>query len=556
MRPLIPGKINGADTMFLADSGSYYSILTPAAVGSFKLNLEPGSMPGDLLGFPESVKLHMTTVRHLTLGTIPLSQVDFLVGGSETEAGAAGTLGQNVFRIADVEYDLANGVIRLMRAKDCGQLPLAYWRPTGPFSEMEIIYPRATAKYTTGEVYLNGTKLRIMFQTGAPVSTIARTAAERAGIDLHGEGVTAGGYVRDSGGRLLKTWIAPVASFKIGNEDIRQTRLRVADETWGWMDMVIGTDFFLSHRVYIASDRRKVYFTYNGGPVFNLSTGRAYDAATDGSPERASSGAATPSGGDPDPEDAAGYARRGTGFVARHEYARAVADLTRATAMAPEDASYQYWLGIALHHNRQPVQALAALDASLKLKPDDPMARLARVVARNDAGDTAGALDDTEAVSRILPRNSDLRRNVAAAYLTLGLYEKSVEQLDTWLAAHKQDDAEISALNSRCWARAAWNHDLPKALADCNEAAKRSPNTARILDSRALVRLRLGDYPGAIADYDAALAINPKLAWSFYGRGIAKQRLGRIEDGKADLDAAVAVDPNIVKTATKVGVVP
>lgn len=362
--------------------------------------------------------------------------------------------------------------------------------------------------------------------------------------------------MRDAGGRLLKTWIVPVASFKIGNEDIRQTKLRVADETWGWMDMVIGTDFFLSHRVYISTDRRKVYFTYNGGPVFNLSTGRAYDAATDAGPERASSGAVTAAGEEPAPQDAAGYARRGTGLVARHEYARAVADLTRATAMAPEDASYQYWLGIALHNNRQPEPALAALDASLKLKPDDPMVLLARVVARNEAGDTAGALDDTAAVSRIVPRNSDLRRNVAAAYLTLGLYEQSVDQLDTWLATHKHDDAEVSVLNSRCWTRAAWNHDLAKALADCNEAAKRSPNTARILDSRALVRLRLGDYPGAIADYDAALAINPKLAWSFYGRGIAKQRLGRIDEGKTDLDAAVAADPNIVKIATKAGVVP
>lgn len=320
--------------------------------------------------------------------------------------------------------------------------------------------------------------------------------------------------------------------------------------------MLIGTDFFLSHRIYIATDRRKVYFTYNGGPVFNLSTGPAHDAATNPGSEQPPPGAVVAAGEDPVPEDAAGYARRGTAFIARHEYERAIADLTRATTMAPEDASYQYWLGVALHNNRQPVPAMAALNASLKLKPDDPMVLLARVVARNDAGDTAGARDDTDTVSTILPRDSDLRRNVAAAYLTLGLYEQSVDQLDIWLATHRQDNTAVTALNSRCWARAVWNHDLPKALADCNEAAKRSPNTARILDSRGLVRLRLGDYRGAIADYDAALALNPRLAWSLYGRGIAKQKLGRADEGKADLDAAVAADHNILNTASKAGVIP
>jgi hypothetical protein len=36
------------------------------------------------------------------------------------------------------------------------------------------------------------------------------------------------------------------------------------------VDMLIGADFFLSHRIYVANSQRKLYFTYNGGPVFNL----------------------------------------------------------------------------------------------------------------------------------------------------------------------------------------------------------------------------------------------------------------------------------------------
>ena len=30
--------------------------------------------------------------------------------------------------------------------------------------------------------------------------------------------------------------------------------------------MLLGADFFLSHRIYVANSRDKLYFTYNGGP--------------------------------------------------------------------------------------------------------------------------------------------------------------------------------------------------------------------------------------------------------------------------------------------------
>ena len=62
------------------------------------------------------------------------------------------------------------------------------------------------------------------------------------------------------------------------------------------------------------------------------------------------------------------------------------------------------------------------------------------------------------------------------------------------------------------------------------------PDTAAFLDSRGLVRLRMGDLDKSIADYDAALKLQPHSAWSLYGRGLAKGKKGlttvqpRIED--------------------------
>jgi len=74
----------------------------------------------------------------------------------------------------------------------------------------------------------------------------------------------------DSGSGRWKTWIAPISSFKIGGEEIHDTRLRIGD-IGPDADMLLGADFFLAHHIYVSNRQDKLYFTYNGGPVFNLS---------------------------------------------------------------------------------------------------------------------------------------------------------------------------------------------------------------------------------------------------------------------------------------------
>jgi tetratricopeptide (TPR) repeat protein len=112
------------------------------------------------------------------------------------------------------------------------------------------------------------------------------------------------------------------------------------------------------------------------------------------------------------------------------------------------------------------------------------------------------------------------------------------------------------ALNGRCWARALSGTALDLALKDCNAALSAMPHNPNLLDSRGLVRVRMGDYARAIADYDEALAKNDKLAWSLYGRGIAKLRLGQKDAGEADIAKAKALQPDLPERAKKLGVTP
>ncbi len=192
-------------------------------------------------------------------------------------------------------------------------------------------------------------------------------------------------------------------------------------------------------------------------------------------------------------------------------------------------------------------------DQAIKLKPDNPDALMMRGRLRLGSGDEAGAKADFDAALKLDP---SLRPLVGDAYVNAGLYEAAIPEFDQWIAANPRDDRLAKALNERCWARALWGHDLDKALEDCNAALKLTPHTSNVLDSRGLVRLRLGQLDASIADYDESLKLQPKNAWSLYGRGVAEQRAGRKDQADADLKASAAIAPDLAAYAAKRGVAP
>jgi tetratricopeptide (TPR) repeat protein/predicted aspartyl protease len=552
LRPLVPAKINGSDVLFIADSGAFYSMITPGTAAEQKLKRSPAPFELTVRGVGGNADVSVTTVKTFTLANVPLSNVEFLVGGNELGDGAAGVLGQNVLRIADVEYDLANGAIRLMRPESCGKSELAYWAASQPYSVMDIGYASVLSPHTTGTASINGEKIRVMFDTGSAASVLSLRAAERAGVKPGAAGVVAAGFWSGVGRRTIQTWIAPFSNFKIGDEEIRNTHLRIGDVEFDNADMLIGADFFLSHHIYVASSQHKLYFTYNGGPVFNLTTSRQIQTRANPEPEDPAKTEKV----DEEPTDAATFSRRGTAFAARRDFERAIADLTRACELDPSEPKYFYERGVALLNNKQPYLAMADFDQALKLNPDDVSALVARAELRVIGRDNAQAKADLDAADQFAPKEADVRFFIGALYARAGMFALAVAQYDLWIAAHSQDVRMAEAMNGRCWARALWGQDLAKALSDCNTALKLTPNSARALDSRGLVRLRMGDFDKSIADYDAALRLQPKIAWSLYGRGLDKLRRGMTTEGQTDIAAATALQPLIAEEARKHGIGP
>ena len=541
MRPTITAQINGQDATFLFDSGAFYSMLSNAAAAQYGLPLSAAPFGLWVMGTNGAVDTSVATVKVLTFAGVAVHNVEFLVGGTDVGGDIAGIVGQNLFRIGDVEYDLANGVIRLMRAEGCSHTLLAYWlKPSETYSLMAIAWPTVLHPHTTGDAFINGAKIRVMFDTGASTSLLSTKAAARAGVTPDSPGVVESGYSTGLGRASLKTYIGTFSSFKIGDEEIKNARLRFAALDDLDTDMLIGADFFLSHRIYVASSQRKLFFTYNGGPVFNL--GAPAPSKTAAEPPAVESAGGGFGG---EPTDAPGYSRRGTAFAARRDFEHALADLTRACELAPDNAQYFYQRAIVYRDNKQPDLEMADLNRALQLKSDDTAALSERASLRLSRRDDAGAIPDLDALDRTLPKENDMRLFLAQAYGHVGLSAPSIAQYGLWIQFHSEDARMPEALNSRCWDRALQGENLAEALADCNRAlklaGKASPLTGRVLDSRGLVRLRMGDYDKSITDYDESLKQRPKNAWSLYGRGLAKLRKSKVAEGEADMAAATAL---------------
>src|SRR5581483_11340112 len=122
-------------------------------------------------------------------------------------------------------------------------------------------------------------------------------------------------------------------------------------------DMLLGSDFFLAHHIYVAYSQDKLYFTYNGGVVFDLNARRP--ARTPGAAKTPADLQAFSTVTSDTPTDAAGFMRRGMADASRHEYSEAIADLTHACSLDPSNADCRYRRGLAYLNSGQREPALA-----------------------------------------------------------------------------------------------------------------------------------------------------------------------------------------------------
>ncbi|CAN5266925.1 hypothetical protein BH11PSE9_BH11PSE9_09810 [soil metagenome] len=533
-RPIATLTLNGTEVQMLVDSGAFYSSLSESTATQLKLPLQNLPWGLHIEGYTGRIAAQLTRVEKMGLLGAQLDKVEFIVGGNELGAGIKGILGRNVLSMADTEYDLAHGVVRLSFPKgECAKTNFAYWAGEAPVIQVPL--NRKLHREDTEirlDVSINGNKTVAVLDTGAPLTTLTLAAARLAGIEE--ADLTPHGRIGGAGEGRAKSWTGRVASFELGQEKISNNRLLIADARRSDEGVLVGLDYFLSHRIYVSRLQREVYVTWNGGPTFALSrdTPGEYDARYAALPQDLAN------------DNADALARRGAAAIAAGNYQRALEDLNRACELAPTVADY-FYARARLHSTmRQTQPALADLDKALQLDPTLAEARVRRAGLQRALGNRPEALADLQQLDADLPPSSPLRAEMAQLYANFDRSADALRQFEFWVNTHQKDAALADVLNNRCWMRARLNIDLPQALKDCQHAVDIDDGAAAYRDSLGWTYLRLGDAASAKQAFDGAIKLEAQ-PFSLYGRGLAQLRLSATAAGEQDLAAARKLKPSI-----------
>jgi len=281
-RALLSGEINGQLIKIFVDTGSANSFIWRSEAK--RLGLEVWDSSAVAMAVGGSIHLQHALVKQLTLGKLTASNVDFTVVGRENPQPdlPAVVLGENFFSRYSSEFDLRHGAIRLMHAKGCEPGQMVYWSKT--YSLAKLTRPVADGNEIRPEIMLNGKPLSALLDSGAFTSVVTTGAAARANVTPEMPGVTATGSVTGVGPHAAKSWVGTFDRFAIGDEQIHNANLRIAD-IFGYdasphigsriavvandlPSMLIGADFFMSHRIVVPESGRDMVFTYEGGAVF------------------------------------------------------------------------------------------------------------------------------------------------------------------------------------------------------------------------------------------------------------------------------------------------
>ncbi len=276
---LARGAINGHPVRVLIDTGSTMSLIWRSAAERLGLRLI-GAPRMRLFGLGGESRVDATLVEELRVDTLTVKGWQFPVAG-DLPSSVDFILGEDFLARDSVEFDVGHGLVRTMETTGCTPAELPYWSKT--YSMADLIASPRDAQAIRVNVVLNGHAVRAQIDSGSSVSLVSKSVADSIGVHY----VNTSAELVGIGNRSLQTWIADVQSFRLGDESINNTQLRIAQlgkyqtmERIGSRipvaavpqpDMLLGMDFLRSHRILVDNATRKMVFTYEGGPVFQIS---------------------------------------------------------------------------------------------------------------------------------------------------------------------------------------------------------------------------------------------------------------------------------------------
>jgi predicted aspartyl protease len=280
--PMIEAVINGTATPMLVDTGSMSTWLTGKEVERRGLRKDEMERVRSI-GISGTSTVSRVTLDDITIGVAHGKDTEMMVvddiAGRNFPYG--GVIGADFFFRSDVEISYADQKIKLFVPSDCDDAFLGYWDTAvlvAPLSRRGFGDDRLLV-----QVEINGKRLHAMIDSGAQFSLIDTRLARDLGITPGSPGVVPIGNILGIGTQQVASWVGPFSSFKIGDEEIRNVKIRIGD-MWGAArsdmnehdfenmrdqpHMLLGADFLRAHHVLFAVSQKRFYFSYVGGRVF------------------------------------------------------------------------------------------------------------------------------------------------------------------------------------------------------------------------------------------------------------------------------------------------
>jgi clan AA aspartic protease (TIGR02281 family) len=260
-RPLVEGQINGQSVRMLVDTGSFSTFISEAEARRLGLKLE--SVDGlRVFGLGGERRVAATRIKKLQFGAF--TREDVLLPVICPQKSSSGrwpdfVIGEDILEKFTTEFDLANGMIRLLRADGCQPEQLVYWSKSYSMADLErssLDRDRIATTDRAGAIESNADQSPVRREIGSNGRSIPVTVGL---FDTFSIG-------DDETVRNVELRIADLFGMDTEQKPVHASRNKSRDCRRCWLDATS----LLSHRVLVASKEHKLFLTYNGGKIFQV----------------------------------------------------------------------------------------------------------------------------------------------------------------------------------------------------------------------------------------------------------------------------------------------
>ena len=239
------------------------------------------------------------------------------------------------------------------------------------------------------------------------------------------------------------------------------------------------------------------------------------------------------------PENPGAHLGRGRAYFGKEDYDKAITDLAQAIELNPKNQDAYLIRGRAYFGKEDYDKAITDLAQAIELNPKNQDAYLIRGRAYFEKEDYDKAITDLAQAIELNPKNQDAYLGRGSAYFGKEDYDKAITDF-TQAIELKPENQDAYLGRGIAYLE---KEDYDKAIADFTQAIELKPENQNAYLGRGIAYLRKENYDKAIADFTQAIELKPKNPNAYLIRGIAYSGSGKTDHAIADFDNAIELKP-------------